>query len=72
MTPCHIGIERGRRDVEQKGNRRGTEAKKTEANIMLQAFCEQAAEASRKVLTDAKLSARVERCRHGDVMMFCI
>ena len=49
-----------------------TEANKTEADVMLQAFWDQAAEASRKVLSDAKLSDLVERCRHGDSTMFYI
>ncbi len=49
-----------------------TEANKTEADVILQAFWDQAAEASRKVLSDAKLSDLVERCRHGDSTMFYI
>lgn len=49
-----------------------TETKKTEADQMLQHFWDEAAEASRKVLTDAKLSDLVERCRHGDATMFYI
>ena len=49
-----------------------TEAKKTEADQMLQQFWDEAADASRKVLADAKLSDLVERCRHGDATMFYI
>ena len=56
------------------GNESGcqTEAKATPADQMLQNFWDEASEASRKVLADAKLSDLVERCRHGDEAMFYI
>ena len=49
-----------------------TEAKQTPADQMLQVFWDDAAEASRKVLAEAKLSDLIERCQHGDAAMFYI
>lgn len=49
-----------------------TETKGTPADKMLQVFWDDASEASRKVLSNAKLSDLVERCRHGDSAMFYI
>ncbi len=49
-----------------------TEGKATPADEMLQDFWDDAAEASRQVLSRARLSDLVERCRHGDATMFYI
>ena len=49
-----------------------TEATATPADKMLQEFWDDAAEASRHVLSQARLSDLVERCRHGDATMFYI
>lgn len=49
-----------------------TEGKATEAGEMLQEFWDEAAAASRQVLSRARLSDLVERCRHGDATMFYI
>ena len=49
-----------------------TEAHATPADEMLQEFWDDAAEASRQVLSRARLSDLVERCRHGDATMFYI
>lgn len=49
-----------------------TEGKATTADEMLQVFWDDAAEASRAVLSRARLSDLVERCRHGDATMFYI
>ena len=49
-----------------------TEGKATAADEMLQEFWDDAAEASRKVLSCARLSDLVERCRHGEATMFYI
>jgi Rrf2 family protein len=49
-----------------------TEGKATAADEMLQVFWDDAAEASRTVLSRARLSDLVERCRHGDATMFYI
>jgi Rrf2 family protein len=48
------------------------EAKATPADEMLQVFWDDAAAASRNVLSRARLSDLVERCRHGDATMFYI
>jgi Rrf2 family protein len=42
------------------------------ADRMLQDFWDDAAEATRTVLSRARLSDLVERCRHGDATMFYI
>lgn len=49
-----------------------TEGKATPADELLQDFWDDAAEASRTVLSRARLSDLVERCRHGDATMFYI
>ncbi len=49
-----------------------TDANATPADVMLQASWEQAAEASRSVLSQVRLSDLVERCRHGEAAMFYI
>ena len=49
-----------------------TEGAATPADEMLQVFWEDAAAASRQVLSRARLSDLVERCRHGDATMFYI
>jgi Rrf2 family protein len=49
-----------------------TDTKTTPADEMLQEFWDDAAEASRRVLSGARLSDLVERCRHGDATMFYI
>lgn len=49
-----------------------TDTKGTPADDLLLEFWDDAAEASRRVLSQAKLSDLVERCRHGDAMMFYI
>lgn len=49
-----------------------TEGKATPADEMLQEVWDEAAAASRQVLTRARLSDLVERCRDGDAMMFYI
>jgi Rrf2 family protein len=49
-----------------------TETDATPADEMLQEFWDDAAEASRQVLSQARLSDLVERCRHGDATMFYI
>lgn len=49
-----------------------TDAKATPADVMLQESWEQAAEASRSVLSQVRLSDLVERCRHGEAAMFYI
>lgn len=49
-----------------------TEARPTQADEMLQEFWDEAGEASRRVLSHAKLSDLIERCRHGDETMFYI
>ncbi len=49
-----------------------TETNATKADQMLQEFWDDAAEASRAVLAQARLSDLVERCRHGDATMFYI
>ena len=49
-----------------------TEGKATPADEVLQEFWDDAAEASRQVLSRAKLSDLVERSRHGDATMFYI
>ena len=50
----------------------GRRATATPADEMLQVFWEDAAAASRQVLSRARLSDLVERCRHGDETMFYI
>jgi len=49
-----------------------TEGKATPADVMLQESWEQAAEASRSVLSQVRLTDLVERCRHGEAAMFYI
>jgi Rrf2 family protein len=49
-----------------------TETKGTPADDLLQEFWDDASAASRRVLAKARLSELVERCRHGDAMMFYI
>ena len=49
-----------------------TEGKATPAEEMLQVYWDDAAEASRAVLSQARLCDLVERCRHGDATMFYI
>ena len=49
-----------------------TEAKPTPADDLLQSCWDEAAEASRRVLEQAKLSDLVEQYRHGDAAMFYI
>ena len=49
-----------------------TEGKASAADEMLQGFWDQAADASRRVLSRARLSDLVERCLHGDETMFYI
>jgi len=49
-----------------------TETKGTPADDLLQEFWDDASEASRRVLSQARLSDLVEGCRHGDAMMFYI
>ena len=49
-----------------------TETKGTPADDLLLEFWDEAAEASRRILGQARLSDLVERCRHGDAMMFYI
>jgi Rrf2 family protein len=49
-----------------------TEGKATKADEMLQDHWDQAAEASRRVLSQVRLSELMERCRHGDETMFYI
>lgn len=49
-----------------------TDGKATPADEMLQVFWDDAAEAYRTVLSRARLSDLVERCRHGDSTMFYI
>jgi Rrf2 family protein len=49
-----------------------TETNATPGDEMLQEFWDEAAEASRQVLSRARLSDLVERCRHGDATMFYI
>ena len=48
------------------------EGRATPADEMLQDCWDQAAEASRRVLSQVRLSDLVERCRHGDETMFYI
>jgi Rrf2 family protein len=49
-----------------------TDGKSTAADVLLQGFWDQAAEASRNVLACVRLSDLVERSRHGDETMFYI
>lgn len=49
-----------------------SEAKPTQAGEMLQGVWDEAAEASRRVLSGIRLSDLVERSRHGDQTMFYI
>ena len=49
-----------------------TDGKATPADAMLQESWEQAAEASRSVLSQVRLSDLVQRCRHGEAAMFYI
>ena len=49
-----------------------TEVTATPAGEMLQVLWDDAAAASRNVLSRARLSDLVERCRHGDATMFYI
>lgn len=49
-----------------------TDTKNTEADRMLQVIWDDASEASRSILSSARLSDLVERCRHGDETMFYI
>jgi len=49
-----------------------TDGKATPADEMLQQSWEQAAEASRSVLSQVRLSDLVERCGHGEAAMFYI
>ncbi len=49
-----------------------TDGKATVADAMLQESWEQAAEASRSVLSQIRLADLVERCRHGEAAMFYI
>ncbi len=44
----------------------------SEADGLLQEYWDEAAEASRKILSQARLSDLVERCQHGDATMFYI
>jgi Rrf2 family protein len=44
----------------------------TQADQILQEFWDDAAEASRRVLSQVRLIDLVERCRHGDATMFYI
>ena len=55
---------------QESGCQTGT--KQTAADQMLQVVWDDAAEASRRVLSSAKLSDLVERCEHGDASMFYI
>ena len=49
-----------------------TETKGTPGDELLQEVWDDASEASRRILNQARLSDLVERCRHGDAMMFYI
>ena len=49
-----------------------TDEKSTPADELLQEFWDEAAEASRQVLSSVRLSDLVERCHHGDATMFYI
>ena len=49
-----------------------TDSKATPADKLLQEIWDDAAEASRSVLSRARLSDLVEQCRHGDATMFYI
>ena len=49
-----------------------TDTKGTPADDMLQEYWDEAAEATRRVLGQARLSDLVERCKHGDAVMFYI
>ncbi len=49
-----------------------TETKGTPADELLLEFWNDAATAARQVLSQARLSDLVERCRHGDATMFYI
>jgi len=49
-----------------------TDGKATPADVMLQESWEQAAEASRSVLSQVRLSDLVKRSRHGEAAMFYI
>lgn len=55
----------------QEGGGRG-EAKPTPADELLQRVWDQAADASRRVLAEARLSDLVEQAKHGDATMFYI
>jgi Rrf2 family protein len=48
------------------------DGKASEADGLLQEYWDEASEASRKILSQARLSDLVERCRHGDSTMFYI
>jgi Rrf2 family protein len=49
-----------------------TDGKATPADTLLQESWEQAADASRSVLSQVRLTDLVERCRHGEAAMFYI
>ncbi len=49
-----------------------TDGKATPADRMLQESWEQAAAASRSILSQVRLTDLVERCRHGEAAMFYI
>lgn len=49
-----------------------TDGKATPADRLLQESWEQAADASRSVLSQVRLTDLVERCRHGEAAMFYI
>lgn len=49
-----------------------SDSKPTAVDRMLHEYWDDAAEASRSVLAQARLSDLVERCRHGDETMFYI
>jgi Rrf2 family protein len=49
-----------------------TDGKATPADTLLQESWEQAADASRLVLSQVRLTDLVERCRHGEAAMFYI
>lgn len=55
----------------QEGGGRG-EGKPTPADELLQRVWDQAADASRRVLAEARLSDLVEQAKHGDATMFYI
>ena len=56
----------------QESNSQRTDGKSSQADALIQEYWDEAAEASRQILSAAKLSDLVERCQHGDEAMFYI